>query len=203
MQPRCWETGSRIWGRHSWRVAVVQSSTWIGGVYHSQPVRLQLVIQKNIRGSRSSHKSSALRIHTLGSDCTSTLTSRKNKSLNKWLPRSHQTSRVAPQLQPQCDCQKRRSFSSVCVQCAAPVVAINPNLTDTGSKSTFREPWKLTGEDSLPSPGLTSKPQQQWRLQRKTSTFGKNKETRRVQSMQDSSRDEEWPRVWIPKGHEY
>lgn len=70
----------------------------------------------------------------------------------------------------------------VCVECVAPVVAINPNLTDTGSKSTFREPWKLTGEDSLPSPRLTSKTRQQWRLQWKTSTFRKNKETRREES---------------------
>lgn len=65
----------------------------------------------------------------------------------------------------------------VCAECVAPVVAINPNLTDTGSKSTFREPWKLTGEDSLPSPRLTSKTRQQWRVQWKTSTFRKNKET--------------------------
>lgn len=75
----------------------------------------------------------------------------------------------------------------VCVECVAPVVAINPNLTDTGSKSTFREPWKLTGEDSLPSPRLTSNTRQQWRLQWKTSTFRKNKETWREESMQDSS----------------
>lgn len=34
---------------------------------------------------------------------------------------------------------------------AAPLVAINPNFTDGGSKSTFGEPRKLTGEDSLPS----------------------------------------------------
>lgn len=34
---------------------------------------------------------------------------------------------------------------------AATLVAINPNFTDGGSKSTFGEPRKLTGEDSLPS----------------------------------------------------
>lgn len=32
--------------------------------------------------------------------------------------------------------------------------------------------------------------------------FKKNKETRR-EGEQDSSRDERWPRGWIPKGHEY
>lgn len=160
----------------------------MGGVYHSLPVRLQLVIQPLFPIALAAH----LPWHP-----------HKNKSPNKRLSRSRQTGRVAPRPQPLCDCQERRCFSSVCEQRTAPVVPINPNLTDTGSKSTFREPWKLTGEDSLPSPGLTSKPRQQWRLQRKTSTFGRNKETQRVRSTQDSSGAEEWPRVWIPKGHEY
>ena len=47
------------------------------------------------------------------------------------------------QQQPLRNCQEMHRFSPlecVRVECVAPVVAINPNLTDTGSKSTFREP---------------------------------------------------------------
>lgn len=68
------------------------------------------------------------------------------------------------QWQHLCNWQKMHCFSPrECVQCGAAVVAINPNLTDTGSKSTFREPWKLTGENLVPCSWLTSKIRQ-WRL---------------------------------------
>lgn len=114
---------------------------------------------------------------------------KKNETPNKWLPWSHQTASstmkngrsFSVQQQPSARLSGNAPFffplECVCAECVAPVVAINPNLTDTGSKSTFREPWKLTGEDSLPSPRLTSKTRQQWRVQWKTSTFRKNKET--------------------------
>lgn len=51
------------------------------------------------------------------------------------------------QQQPLRDCHEMHRSPptaphSVCVwvECVAPVVAINPNLADTDSKSTFREP---------------------------------------------------------------
>lgn len=77
---------------------------------------------------------------------------------------------------------------------AAPLIAINPNFTDCGSKSTFGEPRKLTGEDSLPSlAGAHQKVRQRVAtvpMEDKLFFFAEeNKETWKEERARDSSGD--------------